>query len=147
MRIIFLRLPDLYSDGKSPFFHRARVDMRAFKRKKNRPGSARLRRVSLCNRRGCRVNVHLSQLAGPRARLVTYASCMRVCVCSVRAHVRVLVYVCMYVCMRPSSASQPGAPRAAAPIRCATLATRLLCRWLERRNERTNERANDVRGR
>lgn len=67
--------------------YRARVDIHALRRKKNRPGSARLRRASLCNRRGCRVNVHLSQLAVPRARLVTLRVCEygvrgRACMCA-----------------------------------------------------------------
>lgn len=79
-------------------------------------------KLPLCNRRGCRVNVHLSQLAGPRARLVT---ARRALMC---AYVRVRTWTCVRPALRHSLAHhvlllllRPDAIRR----RYATLATRL----------------------
>lgn len=77
----------IYDEASSPFFALAYLRGRKTDRDLRR-------RVSLCNRRGCRVNVHLSQLAGPRARLVT-ARRARVCVYAcVRVYVRTYVRAC-----------------------------------------------------
>jgi len=82
-------------EAPSPFF--------AFAYSRGRKTERDLRRrVSLCNRRGCRVNVHLSQLARPRARLVT-TRCVRVgcvCVCVLcTGDTCVRVCVCVFVCV------------------------------------------------
>lgn len=76
-------------------------------------GSSVERVAPLCNCRGCRVNVHLSQLAGPSVPSYGSSLCKRVCV--------------YYMRLRVASCVTIPPPRVRFSAGCATFVTRLLC--------------------